>query len=862
MLVDRIKSYSFVENVKVHQIGCRTGASSSATKSKRALKNNKNSQSSSSNTEDPLLDAETLIGNDHAYLEHLMSLGDASSGALLFHNVDDKPIELSFKGYNSTYTLHLKPKRDLLLQSSSTVEIDGVPVSHDDWAPKVFEGTVQGVEGGWARFVVHNPAFDPKYVPPKPDGSESLTDDDGVFGAKKVFSGFTSKNGVEDLLFEGVFQTDSGLYHVKTVDMYQRARRDIDTDIATPFSRQPSQRRSKMIIFSESDEIPHNDHTCSIKSSPYSSSKSSGSCSKRSLQIQQSSCGFSMENEHNDKAFDRLNNILGKRSLEKRAPGCSSSKQYLFIGAAADCTYVSAYNGPSGALAQILADFNTASKVYESSFNVALALIKVNLQSSCDTPDLPWNQECSASYSINKRLSDFSYWRGNKDRGENDNAGLWHLMTGCSSTVSGQAVGVAWLQTTCLTRANPQMNALTGVNEYVSGTGVSSKVPVEWKVVAHEVGHNFGAIHDCDISACACQGNPGCKCCQCPGGCDCKGQFLMHPTDNAVTSNFSACSIDNICNTLQDPDRSNCLRPPGSLQTISENICGNGVKEGNEECDCGSAADCANDPCCDGKTCKLTPGSVCDDLNDDCCSKCQLRAQGQVCRKSIGICDYAETCTGLSATCPKDLHHPNQEPCGNGLACASGICTSRAQQCQSKSQSFNTTGVCPGRSSDCQLLCVDQNGNCLQLAGAYIDGTSCGYNGVCQTGQCKEGSFVGTVIGWFQSNPQLAIPVAVAVGLVILTIISALIQCCCRRCGRNARQNRVPKATQLPVVTSTTATQGSYGYYAPNTVSQAAYVTAGSPPAGSPAPAGPAASGPPRRTDAWVDPTAYNGPSR
>jgi hypothetical protein len=32
------------------------------------------------------------------------------------------------------------------------------------------------------------------------------------------------------------------------------------------------------------------------------------------------------------------------------------------------------------------------------------------------------------------------------------------LLTGCSSTVSGQAVGVAWLQTTCLQRANSQFN--------------------------------------------------------------------------------------------------------------------------------------------------------------------------------------------------------------------------------------------------------------------------------------------------------------------------------------------------------------------------------------------------------------------
>jgi hypothetical protein len=163
-----------------------------------------------------------------------------------------------------------------------------------------------------------------------------------------------------------------------------------------------------MIIFSDDDTLLHRraEQTCNHQT-----------C-KRSLQIKESSCGFGfVGNEHNEKAFLRINRnfktLLAKpmndtssasSHLSRRAPGCSSSKQYLFMGAAADCNYVSAYGGPSGALTQILMDFNMASKVYESSFNVALALTKVQLQQSCNTPDIPWNQECSSSYTINKRL--------------------------------------------------------------------------------------------------------------------------------------------------------------------------------------------------------------------------------------------------------------------------------------------------------------------------------------------------------------------------------------------------------------------------------------------------------------------------
>ena len=101
---------------------------------------------------------------------------------------------------------------------------------------------------------------------------------------------------------------------------------------------------------------------------------------------------------------------------------------------------------------------------------------------STATSDAPWNVACSESVTLNDRLSIFSGWRGQKG---NDGAGLWHLMSGCPT---GSEVGVAWLATLC------QQTSSGSSPSVVSGTAVSTAGRTEWQVIAHEIGHNFGAI--------------------------------------------------------------------------------------------------------------------------------------------------------------------------------------------------------------------------------------------------------------------------------------------------------------------------------------------------------------------------------
>ncbi len=106
-----------------------------------------------------------------------------------------------------------------------------------------------------------------------------------------------------------------------------------------------------------------------------------------------------------------------------------------------------------------------------------------------------------------------------------------------------------------------------------------------------------------------------------------------------------------------------CLADPSSAhQTISLQMCGNGIVEEGEECDPGQGVTSA---CCDPTTCKLRSGASCDPQSSSCCTaQCGFAPTTTVCRPSKdNACDTAEFCTGNSSSCPSDAFAPNGKPC-------------------------------------------------------------------------------------------------------------------------------------------------------------------------------------------------------
>ncbi|KAI9485216.1 MAG: Metallo-peptidase family M12B Reprolysin-like-domain-containing protein [Benjaminiella poitrasii] len=729
----------------------------------------------------------------------------------------DDSLRLSIEAYNKTIFLHLAPNLDLF-HPDAVVHQNGKSVKIDPSDYRVYRGYVMDdiySDHWWLTGLQED---------------DDMENQPGVLGWARIIVRNDINHNLDHPLFEGAFNMYGDTHHIKLKENYHLTKRADDVGLV-------SDDNVHMIIYRDSDMITQQQ-------------RESGDCGFDRLNNMNSVLSKRSHNpfeivvdQHMKFAALQANTLLGGRSsLEKRAPaGCPTTKKVLYMGAAADCTYVKFYQSADNARMQIINDWNSVSSVYGSSFNVNIGLVNITLMDatcpSSPSSSVNWNQACSTGYSISSRLSDFSRWRGTLG---DDGAGLWHLMTNCAT---GAEVGIAWMSQVCNTGSI--RSSTTG--EYTSGTGVSSIIRDEWKVVAHEIGHGFGAIHDCTSQSCPCSGS-GCNCCPYSSTqCDAQGKYFMNPTSNASSDAFSPCSITTICNSM--PEFMSCLAEPGSRNITSLQQCGNGIKEEGEDCDTGGQPS----DCCDPSTCKFKSGAVCDDFNDLCCINCQLRPANYTCRPASTECDIAEVCSGTSGDCPPDKYKDDLTSCGNGLQCASGQCISRDSQCVARGTAYNMTKAC-GADNGCQVTCQDPRSalSCIQFPGFFVDGTPCGIGGVCKSGQCNTDNFGNNVKNWVDSHLQIVIPVAIVVGLLLLF-------CLFRCCFYGNRHGYNDMTTTKTFVIPGQPQQAPYAQY--STTQPPYYPPPQTPGAASPPPGngyGQRYYTPPPPSG-WVDPALYNG---
>jgi len=189
-------------------------------------------------------------------------------------------------------------------------------------------------------------------------------------------------------------------------------------------------------------------------------------------------------------------------------------------------------------------------------------------------------------------------------------------------------------------------------------------------------------------------------------------------------------------------------------------LCGNGVVEEGEECDCGWEEDCLEDCCWPQRTshpshekpCTLKPKRDCSPSQGPCCTNSCTFISGEKCLDDNG-CREESFCDGTSSSCPLSQVRPNKTVCNKEFVCYKGECTGSIclayglESCQcEQGPDDSATRVCeicckePGEGQACKSS-FELNEAPLDVPDMFAKpGTPCNnYQGYCDVfKKCRE----------------------------------------------------------------------------------------------------------------------------
>lgn len=253
---------------------------------------------------------------------------------------------------------------------------------------------------------------------------------------------------------------------------------------------------------------------------------------------------------------------------------------------------------------------------------------------------------------------------------------------------------------------------------------------------AHELGHAFGAHHD--PSSCQPTIKQG-------------GKYIMY--DKATTGTkrnnrfFSSCSIDSMVPVI---NAKGLDKTYGCFINRRIAICGNGIVEYPELCDCGTASTC-NERCCtpygaSGNPCSLRSEAYqCSPSRGVCCSNetCRVFLKNTRCREATD-CKLSGQCDGRGWVCPpSEIKVDNTTCSGQRMVCSKGYCNG------SICQLYGLEGcMCETTDHQCSVCCMNL-GKCMLASNIskitnlksqfVLPGNPCqSYNGYCDAlGKCQ-----------------------------------------------------------------------------------------------------------------------------
>ncbi|CBY07303.1 unnamed protein product [Oikopleura dioica] len=187
----------------------------------------------------------------------------------------------------------------------------------------------------------------------------------------------------------------------------------------------------------------------------------------------------------------------------------------------------------------------------------------------------------------------------------------------------------------------------------MSGIVDSSRPFLSIAVTAtHEIGHILGMSHEDNYNTAGT--------CNDPAGCIMSASHAQGRSDYEWSQYAKNYARDNLyrVDRLYDPPR----------KVYGEPVCGNGVVEDGEECDCGEPI-C---PCCD--SCRKPPSAEC--TGGDCCDleTCELKKSSAICKESRNACEPDIYCSGEDSFCAASVFYRNGFQCGKNKICYEGEC--------------------------------------------------------------------------------------------------------------------------------------------------------------------------------------------
>uniref|UniRef100_A0A665VEE0 Disintegrin and metalloproteinase domain-containing protein 10 n=1 Tax=Echeneis naucrates TaxID=173247 RepID=A0A665VEE0_ECHNA len=451
-----------------------------------------------------------------------------------------------------------------------------------------------------------------------------------VFGEKDTLAHGSVVNG----RFEGLIKTHQGTYYVEPSERYLQTK-------SVPFHS---------VIYHEDDiDYPHK----------YGSE---AGCADHSVFERMRKYQASAEHSHGPVS------LRGKRAAGKEKNTCQ-----LFIQT--DHLFFRYYGTREAVIAQISSHVKAIDSIYQGTDflgirNISFMVKRIRINTTLDEKDKT-NPFRFANIGVEKFLE------LNSEQNHDDYC-LAYVFT--DRDFDDGVLGLAWVgapsgssggicEKNKLYSDGKKKSLNTGI---ITVQNYATHVPpkVSHITFAHEVGHNFGSPHDSGVEC-----TPGESKSQVKKE---QGNFIMYARatsgDKLNNNKFSICSIRNISAVLINK-RENCFVESG------QPICGNGLVEAGEQCDCGYSDQC-NDQCCysaneeEGKKCQLRPGKVCSPSQGPCCTtECTFKGTDEKCRKE-SACALEGKCNGGTALCPTSEPKANNTSCNSETqVCINGVCS-------------------------------------------------------------------------------------------------------------------------------------------------------------------------------------------